>query len=202
GLGKDGLDRLLIGDADGDLQRVEAAGLDGIASRRAVTAVADVTGETALLCRFERGDRVATAQHLLGAGVQLDEIDGVGPQPLEAALDGLQNARRAPVLVAPAAGMADLREQVELAAAAAHRATDQRLAAGIALRRVDHVQTGVERRVEEPGRDALTYAFVPDLAAAEAERGHVHVGAAETPALHQSSCGSVPARGSCEPPHA
>src|SRR5204862_4297771 len=133
------------------------------------------------------GDGVALPQHALGARVQLHEVERVGAQPLEAALDGLEDGRRPPVVAAPAAGVADLGEEMELAAPAAHRAPDERLAVGVALGGVDHVQAGVERGVEQPGRGALAHALVADLAAAEAERRDLHVGASEPPPLHQSS---------------
>src|SRR6267378_3037619 len=87
----------------------------------------------------------------------------------------------------PAGAVADLGEEMELAAPAAHRAADERLAVGVALGGVDHVQAGVERGVEQPGRGALAHALVADPAAAEAERGDLQVGASEPPPLHHSS---------------
>ena len=182
-----GVEGLLVGDAHGDLQGVEAAALDRPARRRAIAAVADVAGQPALPRRLQGGDGIALLQHALRARVQLHEVERVGAQALEAALDGLEDRPRPPVVAAPAGGVADLREEVELAPPSAHRASDQRLAVRVALGGVDHVQAGVEGGVQQPRGHRLAHALVADLAAAEAERGDLHVGASEPPPLHQLS---------------
>jgi hypothetical protein len=55
------VERLLVGDAQRDLQRVEASALDGVARGGAVAAVADVARHSPRTRHFERLDRVAAA---------------------------------------------------------------------------------------------------------------------------------------------
>lgn len=88
---------LLIGNAHGGLQRIERAALHGVESRFAVAAVAheaDLTGIPRLL---QNGDHVTLAQFLLGAGVQLHQIEMVGLQAFQAAVDALLQQLRIPV---------------------------------------------------------------------------------------------------------
>src|SRR5262249_40175280 len=84
------LDRFLIRNADGRLQRVESAALDRVAGRRAVTTVPDRSGQAALACTLERLDGVALLELGERAAVELDQIHVIGEEALQAALDAGQ----------------------------------------------------------------------------------------------------------------
>src|SRR5262249_14147426 len=179
------LDGFLIGDAHRGLQRVEAPALDRVARRRTIAAVADVAREAALARLLQGLDDLALAERLERAAVELDEIDVAGRQALEASLDAGQQRTPPPVRARPAAGVAALAEQIELAAPRADRLADQDLAVVVALGRVDHVEPGVERTAEEPADGPAAHALVADLGATEAQHARHHVSPAE-PALLQS----------------
>src|SRR6185436_205711 len=158
--------------------------LDGVARRRAVAAVADVAREAALARLLEGLDDLTLAERFERAAVELDEVDVVGRQALEAPLDARQQRSTPPVRARPAAGVAALGEQIELAAPRADRLADQDLAVVVALGRVDHVEPGVERTTEEPADGPAAHALIADLGATEAQHARHHVGLAE-PALLQ-----------------
>src|SRR5207244_9587654 len=105
GQGQRERERLLLGDVDRGLERVEGPALDRVASGGAVAAVADEAGEPAVARGLERADRVAALEHVESAGVELDQVDVIGPQTLERALDAGQERRRTPVGAAPPAGV-------------------------------------------------------------------------------------------------
>src|SRR5205807_2043154 len=119
------------------------------------------------------------------AAVQLDQIDVVGREAAQAALDAGQEWRAPPVGARPAAGVPALREQRDVPASGSERLADQALAVVVALRGVDHVQPGVERAPEQPRDRAGAHALIPDLRAAEAEHARHDVGAAEPTLLHR-----------------
>src|SRR5581483_12216658 len=117
--------------------------------------------------RLQRGDDVATPQLGLRARVQLHEVDGVRLQALETAGDGVQERGRSPVAGAEALRMPALREEKALATTRPEGAADQRFAVGVALGRVDHVEAGVQRAVQQASDGGRGRGLVADLAAAE-----------------------------------
>src|SRR5439155_9783710 len=137
-----------------------APALDGVACGLAVAAVADVARPAALARALEGRDHVTLAQLGQRAAVELDEIDVIGGQALEAALDAGEQRGRAPVGAARAAAVTALGEQVVLAPAIADGAADQDLAVLVALRRVDHVEAGVEGAAQQAPHRALAHALV------------------------------------------
>jgi AhpD family alkylhydroperoxidase len=117
--------------------------------------------------------------------VQLDQIEPVGAETLQASLDAREQRGRPPVSPAVAARVAALGQQVDLVPAGPEGHADQGLAVLVALGGVDHVEAGVERGAEQPGDGARARPFVADLGAAEAEDADHHVGLAEAAALHR-----------------
>src|SRR4029453_4659828 len=104
----------------------------------AVAAVADVARPAAPSRLLQRSDDIAAAELGQRAAVQLDQVEAIGAQALEAALH-----------------------------AAAHGLAEQFFPVLVALRRVDDVQAGVERAAEEALDRAEARALVADLRAAE-----------------------------------
>src|SRR5438034_5282953 len=120
------------------------------------------------------------------AAVELDEVDVVGGQAPQAALDAGEQWSPTPVGASPAAGVATFGEQIKLVPSSADGLADQDLAVLVALGGVDRVQTSVEGAAEQAGDGTRAHALVSDLGAAEAEHARDDVGAAETAALQRS----------------
>jgi hypothetical protein len=180
------VERFLVRDAHRGLERVEVPALDRVARCLAVAAVADISRQAALARLRERSDDVALAELVPRAAVELDQVEVVGGEALEAPLDAGQERGGAPVPPAPAAAVAALGEEVELAAPRANGTADELFAVLVALGGVDHVEPGVERAVQEPGDSAPAHALVADLRASESENARHHVGATEPASLHVS----------------
>ena len=175
----------MVRDADRGLERVEAAALDRVARRRAVAAVADVPRPAPIARPLERGDGVAPPELVERAAVELDQVEVVGLEATQAPLDAGEQRRRAPVRAPPAASMAALGEEVELPPPGAERPPNEDLAVLVALGRVDHVQTGIQRAPEESRDRAAAHPLVADLGAAEAEHARDHIRLAEPALLHR-----------------
>src|SRR5207244_3705042 len=110
------VERRLIRDADRGLEGVEAPALDLVARRRAVSAVADVARLSPLAGPLQGLDDVTLAQLSLGAAVELDQVDVVGPEAAQTPLDALGQRARPPVRAPVLRGMTALREEVVLRA--------------------------------------------------------------------------------------
>jgi hypothetical protein len=65
------IDRFLVRDTDGDLQRIEGAGLDGVNCIITVAAIADEARFARGLRIFDRANDVALAQARLGTAMEL-----------------------------------------------------------------------------------------------------------------------------------
>src|SRR5206468_8845017 len=191
------VDRVLIRDVDRRLQGIEASAFDGVAGGVAVATVADVARPAALARALQRLDGLALPELAERAAVKLDEVDVVGREAAQAALDAGQEGRAPPVGARPTAGVPALREQRDLPPAGPERLADQALAVVVALRRVEHVQPGVEGAPEQPRDRARAHALVADLGAAEAEHARHDVGPAELSPLHdlESRLGLHPGSG-------
>ena len=190
------LDGFLVGDAHRGLQRVEGAAFDGIARRLPVAAIADVPRLAGRPRLLERLDDVALLKLGERAAMELDQVDVIGSEALQAPLDALPQRRRPPLAAPPALAVPALGEEVVVGPARADRASDQLLTVLVAFRRVDHVEPGVERRAQQALDGPPASALVADLRAPEAEHAHVHVRLAEPPALHAN----LPP-GGCELPY-
>src|SRR4029453_8037170 len=129
----------------------------------AVAAVADVARPAALSRLLQRSDDIAAAELGQRAAVQLDQVEAIGAQALEAALDAAEQGLGSPVAAAPAAPVPALGEEEELVPASADGLADQLFAVLVALRRVDDVQAGVERAAEEALDRAEARALVAHL---------------------------------------
>src|SRR5438552_3642650 len=183
--GERSLDRLLIRDTDRGLERVEPPAFDGVARGFAVAAVADVARPAALASLLQRLDGLALSKLGERAAVELDEIDVVGIEAAQAPLDAGQQRRTAPVGARPAAGVPTLREEPDVLPPGTDRLADQALAVVVALRGVDHVETGVERASEQPRDRPRAYALIADLGSAESEHARHDVRPAEPALLHR-----------------
>src|SRR5262249_24313695 len=168
-------------------QCVETSALDGEARGLAVPAVSDVARQPALARALQRSHHLALAQNLERAAVELDQVHVLGGQPLQAALDALEQCGGAPAGSGPTAGVAALCEEVVVPAALADRAADQDLAVLVALRGVYHVEACVERAVQQPGHRPGAHALITDLRAPETEHAGHHIGRTEPSPLHVSS---------------
>src|SRR5204863_8517076 len=104
---------------------VEASTLDRVTRRCAVTAVADVARPAALARPLEGLDRLALAEMVERAAVELNEIDVVGGQTLQAALDAGEQWSPTPVGASPAGGVATFGEQIKLVPSSADGLADQ-----------------------------------------------------------------------------
>jgi len=121
----------------------------------------------ALLPRIvQSADHVALAQLLLRATVQLHQIDVIGAQPFETALDAHQQRCRPPIANAGIVGMPAFGEQVKVLAPASHGLSDQFLALEITLGGVDDIESGVEGAVKQVGDCLRCRLLEADLSAA------------------------------------
>src|SRR5215813_7294285 len=178
------LEGLLVGNTHRGLEGVEPPALDGVARRLPVAAIADEPRHASFPRALERRDGLTLLQMLEGAAVELNEIDRVCLEPAQAPLDALEERGAPPVSAPEAPPVSALREEMKVAAAAAHRLADELFAVLVALRGVDHVETGVESAAEEPRHCTNADPLVTDLRTPEAENAHGQTGLAERPSLH------------------
>ncbi len=177
---------LLVGDAEGCLQRVECAAADGVASRDVIAGVSDVAGVAKLAGALERGDDVTLAELGLRATMKLDQVDAVGLEPLEAAPDALEQGIGPPVFLVRPFGVTAFGEEAELLPPRGESLADQLFALKIAFGRVDDVEPGVQGIAEEACHGVDLKLLETDLSPAEAERAHLHVRLAEPSRFHLS----------------
>src|SRR5262249_37723901 len=120
------------------------------------------------------------------AAVELDQVEVVGAESFQAALDAREDGGRPPPRAgaAPAVGVATLGEQVHVITSAPKRPADQLLARVVALRRVDHVEAGVDGAAEQSRDGTRAHALIADLRSAEPQRTDNHVGLAELAPFH------------------
>ncbi len=119
--------------------------------------------------------------------MKLDQVDPVGLQALQAALDALEQGIRPPILGIRSFGVPALCEEVKLIAPRPHRLADQFFTLQVALGCVDDVESGVECVAEQPGHRVDRGFLESDLGSAETQRAHIHVGLAESSLFHRSS---------------
>lgn len=183
--GQEEVDGFLVGDVEGGLEGVEACGLDGEAGGGAIAGVADEAGFAGVAGFFDDGEDVALLELFEGAGMDLEEVEVVGLEALEGAVDLAFEHVGVPVgEIEGFAIVAALGEEEEVVAAVGEGVADEFLGAGIALGGVDDVAAGVEGLVEDEGGGLLVGFLVADFSAAEADGGDIHAGAAEGAFFH------------------
>jgi hypothetical protein len=131
----------------------------------------------------QRPDRLRDVGLGIGA-VHLVEVDPVRPEPTQAVLDGEHDpaARAAAAVRVGAHRRGELRREHDAVAAAGDCLADDLLglAGGVHIRRLDEVDAGVERRMDDP-RAVGGVAVRPgaEVHAAEAERADADARASE-----------------------
>src|SRR5579863_4122460 len=93
-------DRFLIRDADGNLQRIERAALERADRIVAVAAISDEASLARPLRILDRADDIALAQPDFRTAMQLEQVDMIGAQVLEALIDALRDEARVPFVEA------------------------------------------------------------------------------------------------------
>ena len=145
--GQGQVDRFLVGNVDGSLEGVKGPRLDREAGGLAVAAVTDKADVAALARSLQRGDGIPFLQDRFGAAVQKDEVEPVGLEPAQAALDRFEDGIGRPIGRAlHPVRMAHLGKKMKLVAPMRNGFTDELLAVAVALRGIDHVETGIEAR--------------------------------------------------------
>ncbi len=144
-------------------------------------------------------------QHLVDVGrgvetVHLVEVDVVDPQPAQAVLDGLDDpaARAAALVRILAHHIPEFRGEDHVLTAALEGAADDllRYAAGIDVRRVDEVDPGVERAVDDAhARVPVRIAHRPEHHRPEAQARHPHARLAQHPHVHLAALALFLSRG-------
>jgi hypothetical protein len=169
------IDRQLDGpESAGQRRRVEGRVLAGVGRD------AHLAGRDRLR---QRARDLAPAQHLLGARVQVCDVDPVGAEPGERLVDAAAHGLVGPVGHAVDA-VAHLGRQHDTAPAAEQRAADALLGGAVAPGRVDERDAEVERRVDEARDLDLVQTIVAERAPAEPQRGHHEACFSEGACLH------------------
>ena len=174
----------------GDERRQPALGGDRVRlldHRRREVGGADRAHRALLHELVERAERLLDRRHAVGT-VVLVEVDPVGLQPPQRCLDRLADvgARTAGGL-AVAEVVPELRREHDLVAPAGERAADDLLAAApvaVDVRGVEERDARVERGVDHRARSLLVDPAA-EVVAAEADDGHLEIGAAEPPRAHR-----------------
>jgi hypothetical protein len=126
--------------------------------------------------------------------VELEEIDVVGAQALQAAGDAALERGRPPVVAPGALEVAALGEQVDIAAPPGDGLADERLRVAVALGGVDDVEAGLERVVEQPPHRCHLDAIEADLGPAKPQHADVQLGPPERAPDHRHSSGPLTPR--------
>ena len=82
--------------------------------------------------------------------------------------------------------MATFSEEIVIFAALTHGLADQLLAGGVTLGRIDHVEAGIERFIEQGLGGFNGDAFIAYFRSAEAENAYTHIRFAEFASFHRS----------------
>ena len=143
------LDRLLIGNVDGDLQNVEDPAFHRIERVGAVTAVADSAGEPFFFRPDKHGDKIVVAQLGGLTRMELQQVDMVSAQAFEAARNAHLDQLGRPVCEWQSGGVTAFREEEIVGTAMTDGAADQFFAYVVTGRRINDVQTAIERAVEQ-----------------------------------------------------
>ena len=179
---------VLIGDAVARLQRVELAVVHGPPRCLVVAAEADEPGLACVPGPHERLYDLALLELVDTTRVYLDQIDEVGLEPLEAAVDGVGHRLDGPGSIGSVVhSVAGFGGEEVLAPSVRHRFADHLLGLSVACRRVEEVDALVQRSVEQFRRlfeVRLRIGVAVDLSEAEPQPRDLESGVAETASLH------------------
>jgi hypothetical protein len=114
--------------------------------------------------------------------MQLQKIHAVRFQAYQATVNLRCHLLRIPVVAIFI--VAALGEQKVLIAPGTHRLADKLFAIDVALRRIDYIQTCVQRAIEQPAGCFKSNALVTDLGSSKAENGDIHAGFSESAFFH------------------
>ena len=108
-----------------------------------------------------------------------DEVEPLDPQATEGAIEaGFDDGARKGLATRTARDAAALGRHDEMVEPAAEDAAEELFAFGVAVRRVDEGDAELEETVQQ-GLYLLERSAVPDAGGAEAETGHLEIGAAQ-----------------------
>ena len=116
--------------------------------------------------------------------MKLDQVQMVRAQASQASLDAFQQRITRPIFTPDATRMAALGKEIVVAPPFADCFSDEVFAAFIALARVDNIQSGVKRALEQASDSFLRRSFKADLGAAEAKDRYLHIGIPKLPLFH------------------
>jgi hypothetical protein len=116
--------------------------------------------------------------------MQLDQVEMIGAQSLQAALDAGQQRCGPPIFDFRVFGMPALGEQVVFLAPAGRRLTDQFLALKVALCGIDDVESGIQSAIQQLGNCLHRCFLKTDLSPAKAQHAYPHVRLAQLPHFH------------------
>ena len=111
----------------------------------------------------------------------------IGLQSAQAALNTFEERRNRPILAARSAWVSAFRKKVKVVPAMTGRLADEFFTPFVALGRVDDIQTGIERAVQQFRDGLFGGVFVADFRAPKAEERNLHVCLAELPRFHSRS---------------
>src|SRR5277367_5434195 len=174
GLRQHAIDCFLVRDTHRNLQRVERAALDRVHRLIGVGAASDEARLSALARFVDHLDHPPVFERRHRRAMELHHIDVIGPEILETALDTPREHGRFPIVIRETRSarrscleprMPALGHQHNFAAPRANRLAHQRLAVGITLGGIDHIDPRIERGVQNfiDGflRDSLVADFRP-----------------------------------------
>ena len=95
--------------------------------------------------------------------MELDQVEVVGREPLQAALDAFVERLRAPVRACPATAVPAFGEEIELTPARGDGFADQLLAVLVAFRGVDDVEPGIQCAAEQLRHRPHVHFLIADL---------------------------------------
>lgn len=171
----------------GDLERIEHAEVDQAGKLRQGTGNADEPNNALIAIAHQQLDQSFTLQCIGIASVELQDIQEIGLQPLEAGLDIpledvlVPHVANLQVILVLDVSTPALGGQVELASTRADVPADSLLADTVVGRGVNEIDAGVEHRVEAAIGVFLTDdAYPPGVRAAEAHAAVAEWGDFET----------------------
>src|SRR5437870_9233014 len=114
--------------------------------------------------------------------MQLHDVDLVRFQPPQTALNAFQNRGFRPISsLTKTVRMTALGEKIKFFSATAHCLSDQLFAVVVTFRGIDHIQTGIERAVQQFSDSFSGRGFLADLESSNPETRAVHAGLPKAP---------------------
>jgi hypothetical protein len=117
--------------------------------------------------------------------MQLHDVDLVRFQPPQTALNAFQNRGFRPISsLTKTVRMTALGEKIKFFSATAHCLSDQFFAVVVTFRGIDHIQTGIERAIQQFSDSFRRRVFVADLGSSKSEDRDIHVGLSKATLFH------------------